>query len=99
MDPHHAEPVIGPDPSVPCGLLVKTIQFRDHGPRYQEWPMTTKITVRIASIAAGCLAAASAVQAAPLTIVDVGAPAINCVFSPTKIPNAPQPACSVGVNH
>ena len=60
--------------------------------------MTTKITVRIASILAGCLAAASAAPAAPLTIVDVGAPAINCVFSPTKIPNSPPPACSVVVN-
>ena len=60
--------------------------------------MTTKITVRIASILAGCLAAASAAPAAPLTIVDVGAPAINCVFSPTKIPNVPPPACSVVVN-
>jgi hypothetical protein len=45
--------------------------------------MTTKITVRIVSIAAGCLAAASAAPAAPLTVVVVGAPAINCVFSPT----------------
>ena len=60
--------------------------------------MTTKITVRIASIAAGCLAAASAAQAAPLSIVNVSAPGINCVFSPTKIPNTPPPACSVVVD-
>jgi hypothetical protein len=60
--------------------------------------MTTKITVRIAAILAGCLAAASAAPAAPLTVVNVGAPAINCVFSPTKIPNAPPPACQVVVN-
>jgi hypothetical protein len=59
--------------------------------------MTTKIAVRIASSAAGCLAAASAAQAAPLSIVNVSAPGINCVFSPTKIPNMPPPACSVVV--
>ena len=61
--------------------------------------MTMKIALRVSSIAAGCLATASAAQAAPLTVVNVGAPAINCVFSPTKIPNAPQPACSVVVNN
>lgn len=60
--------------------------------------MATKIALRVSSMAVGCLAAASAAQAAPLTVVNVGAPAINCVFSPTKIPNAPPPACSVVVN-
>ena len=40
------------------------------------------------SAAAALVLAASAVRAAPLTIVNVGAPAINCVFNP---------ACSVVV--
>ena len=61
--------------------------------------MTVKITMRIAVIAAaGIFGAASGAQAAPLAIVNVDAPAINCVFSSTKIPNAPPPACSVVVN-
>jgi len=41
-----------------------------------------KIAMAAASIAAaGCFAAASAAQAGPLTIVEVGAPAVNCVFN------------------
>jgi hypothetical protein len=62
-------------------------------------PMTVKITMRVAVIAAaGIFGAASGTQAAPLAVVNVDAPAINCVFSPTKIPNAPPPACSVVVS-
>jgi hypothetical protein len=65
----------------------------------EEKQMTVKITMRVAVIAAaGIFGAASGAQAAPLAIVNVDAPAINCVFSPTKIPNAPPPACSVVVN-
>jgi len=61
--------------------------------------MTVKLTVRdVVIAAAACFGAASAVQAAPLTVVNVGAPAINCVFSPAQIPNAPPPACSVVVD-
>jgi hypothetical protein len=61
--------------------------------------MTVKMTMRGAVIAAaGCCGAASSAQGTPLTIVNVGAPAINCVFSATKIPNAPPPACSVIVD-
>jgi hypothetical protein len=55
--------------------------------------MTTKIAVRVASILAGCFAAVAAAQAAPLSIVNVGAPAVNCVFN-----TAGAPACSVVVN-
>jgi hypothetical protein len=58
-----------------------------------------KITMRVAVIAAaGCFGVASEVQAAPLSVVDVGAPAINCVFNAAQIPNAPPPACQVVVN-
>ena len=58
-----------------------------------------KITARVAAIAAaGCFGAASAAQATPLSIVDVAAPAINCVFNATPIPNVPPPACQVVVN-
>ena len=61
--------------------------------------MTAKLKVRGAIIAAAaCFGAASAAPAAPLTVVNVGAPAINCVFSPAQIPNVPPPACSVVVN-
>src|ERR1700733_9108369 len=61
--------------------------------------MTVKMTMRLAVIAAAaCFVAASGAQAAPLSVVNVGAPGINCVFSPTKIPNVPPPACSVVVN-
>jgi hypothetical protein len=61
--------------------------------------MTVKMTTRIAAIAAAaCFVAASGAQATPLTVVNVAAPGINCVFSPTKIPNTPPPACSVVVN-
>jgi hypothetical protein len=58
-----------------------------------------KITMRVAVIAAvTCFVAASGARATPLTVVNVAAPGINCVFSPTKIPNTPPPACSVIVN-
>jgi hypothetical protein len=61
--------------------------------------MTVKFTMRIAVIAAaGLFGAASGAQAAPLSVVDVAAPAINCVFNTTPIPNAPPPACQVVVN-
>jgi hypothetical protein len=61
--------------------------------------MTVKMTMRFTTIAAAaCFVAASGARAAPLSVVNVGAPAINCVFSPTKIPDAPPPACSVVVN-
>lgn len=61
--------------------------------------MTLRMTMRGTVIAAaGCFGTASAAQAAPLAIVNVGAPAINCVFSPTKIPNASPPACMVTVS-
>jgi hypothetical protein len=61
--------------------------------------MTVKITMRVAVIAAaGLFGAASGAQAAPLSIVDVAAPAINCVFNTTPIPNALPPACQVVVN-
>ena len=43
--------------------------------------MTMKIAIAAAAIAAaGCFAAAAAAQAGPLTIVEVGWPANNCVF-------------------
>lgn len=55
--------------------------------------MTMKIAIAAAAIAAaGCLAAASAAQAGPLTIVEVGWPANNCVFH-----NNP-PNCTVVVD-
>jgi hypothetical protein len=65
----------------------------------EEKQMTVKMTMRAAVIAAaGIFGAALGAQAAPLTVVNVAAPGINCVFSPTKIPNTPPPACSVIVN-
>jgi hypothetical protein len=65
----------------------------------EEKQMTVKMTMRVAVIvAATCFGAASGAQAAPLSVVNVAAPGINCVFSPTKIPNSPPPACSVVVN-
>ena len=61
--------------------------------------MTLKITMRIAvTAAAGLFGAASGAQAAPLSVVDVAAPATNCVFNTTPIPNAPPPACQMVVN-
>jgi hypothetical protein len=64
-----------------------------------EKQMTLKMTMRVAVIvAATCFGVASGAQAAPLSVVNVAAPGINCVFSPTKIPNSPPPACSVVVN-
>jgi hypothetical protein len=61
--------------------------------------MTVKIAMRVAVIAtAGIFGAASGTQAAPLSVVDVAAPAINCVFNATPIPNVPPPACQVVVN-
>src|SRR5271169_5598329 len=61
--------------------------------------MTMKFTIRIAIFAAaGIFGTASGAQTAPLSVVDVGAPAINCVFNTTAIPNAPPPACQVVVN-
>jgi hypothetical protein len=61
--------------------------------------MTVKFKMRVAVItAAGIFSAASGAQAAPLSVVDVAAPAINCVFNATAIPNAPPPACQVVVN-
>jgi hypothetical protein len=62
-------------------------------------PILVKITMRVAVVAAaGCYGAASGAQAAPLSVVDVAAPAINCVFNTTPIPNVPPPACQVVVN-
>jgi hypothetical protein len=49
--------------------------------------MTKKIASAVASLAAVCLAAASAAQAALLKIVDVGAPEINCVFHEAGMPD------------
>jgi hypothetical protein len=61
--------------------------------------MTVKITMRVAVIAAaGLFGAVLGAQAAPLSVVDVAAPAINCVFNMTPIPNVPPPACQVVVN-
>src|SRR6202043_753591 len=61
--------------------------------------MTVKIIVRIAVIAAtGIFGAVLGAQAAPLSVVDVAAPGINCVFNATPIPNVPPPACQVLVN-
>jgi hypothetical protein len=60
--------------------------------------MTVKITMRVAVTAAGIFGAASGTQAAPLSVGDVSAPAINCVFNATPIPNVPPPACQVVVN-
>jgi len=55
--------------------------------------MTRKIKMRNGAIVvAGCLTVASAAQAAPLTVVNVGAPAVNCVFNHTNAP-----ACQVVV--
>jgi hypothetical protein len=65
----------------------------------EEIQMIMKITMRVAVFAAaGIFGAASGARAAPLTVVNVAAPGINCAFSPTKIPNTPPPACSVIVN-
>lgn len=61
--------------------------------------MMVKFTMRVAVIAMTALfSVASGAQAAPLSVVDVAAPAINCVFNTTPIPNAPPPACQVVVN-
>jgi hypothetical protein len=61
--------------------------------------MAVKITMRVAVIAAaGIFGAASGAQAAPLSVVDVSAPAINCVFNATPIPNVPPPACQMVIN-
>jgi len=58
-----------------------------------------QVIMRVAVVAAaGVFGAASGVQAAPLAVVDVAAPAINCVFNTTPIPNAPPPACQVVVD-
>ena len=47
--------------------------------------MIMKITMRVAVFAAaGIISAVSGAQAAPLSVVNVAAPGINCVFSPTK---------------
>lgn len=47
--------------------------------------MAMKIALAAATAAACC--AVSAAQAAPLSIVDVGFPAVNCVFNNTGAPN------------
>jgi hypothetical protein len=61
--------------------------------------MTVKITMcAVVIAAAGIVGAPSGAQASPLSIVNVAAPATNCVFSPTPIPNVPPPACQVVVN-
>lgn len=53
--------------------------------------MTIKIALAVAAtVAAGCFATAAAAQ--PLSIVQVGAPAVNCVFN-----NAGAPDCKVVV--
>jgi hypothetical protein len=55
--------------------------------------MTMKTTLRAAVIvAAGCLIAASAAHAQALSVVNVNAPAVNCVFN-----NAGAPDCKVVV--
>jgi len=54
--------------------------------------VATKCAFAAAALAAG-LAAVPAAQAAPLSIVDVGAPAVNCVFHDAGAPN-----CTVIVN-
>jgi len=54
--------------------------------------MTMKIALAIAAVvAAGCFATAAAAQ--PLSIVQVGAPSVNCVFN-----NAGAPNCTVVVD-
>jgi hypothetical protein len=61
--------------------------------------MIVKFTMRAAVVVAvGLFSAASGAHAAPLSVVDVAAPAINCVFNATPIPNVPPPACQVVVN-
>jgi len=56
--------------------------------------MTMKIARGAAAIAAaGCLAMPAAAQAGALSIIDVGAPAINCLFN-----NAGAPSCTVVVD-
>jgi len=56
--------------------------------------MTAKIKASAVTIvAAGSIIAAAAAQAGPLTIIDVAAPAVNCVFNTTGAPN-----CTVTVN-
>src|SRR5580658_6145673 len=56
--------------------------------------MIMKIATGAAAIvAAGCFAAVSAAQAAALSIVEVGAPAVNCAFN-----NAGSPNCTVVVD-
>ena len=61
--------------------------------------MTVTFTTRVAVIAmTGLFGAASGAHAVPLSVVDVAAPAINCVFNATPIPNVPPPACQVVVN-
>jgi len=55
--------------------------------------MTMKTTLRAAAIvAAGCLIEASAAHAQALSVVNVGAPAVNCVFN-----NGGAPDCKVVV--
>ena len=61
--------------------------------------MTVKIAMCVVVVtAAGIFSAASGAKAAPLSIANVAAPATNCIFSPTPIPNIPPPACQVVVN-
>ena len=57
-----------------------------------NWKVATKFAFAVAALAA-VVAAAPAARAAPLSIVNVGAPAVNCVFN-----NAGAPACTVIVN-
>jgi hypothetical protein len=61
--------------------------------------MTVKIAACVVAVtAAGILGAAFGAEAAPLSIVDVAAPASNCMFDTTPIPNVAPPACQVVVN-
>ncbi len=61
--------------------------------------MTVKIAACVVAVtAAGIFGAAFGAEAAPLSIVDVAAPASNCMFDTTPIPNVPPPACQVVVN-
>ena len=61
--------------------------------------MTVKIAACVVAVtAAGIFGAAFGAEAAPLAIVDVAAPASNCMFDTTPIPNVPPPACQVVVN-
>ncbi len=61
--------------------------------------MTVKITMcAVAVTTAGIFGAAWGAEATPLSIAAVAAPAINCIFDTTPIPDTPPPACQVVVH-